>query len=94
MVSIGNNELCHCGSTKKYKKCCKNKVHQYAPPKNIFQKLARDFNAERLQDVKEAHCMVCGDKKDLLEIRMDIGEMCFCRFCYKIQIDMSKQSKE
>jgi hypothetical protein len=89
MPAQGNNEKCGCGSGKKFKKCCKDSQFEYVEPQSIFQSIARDIIAERLRDIKEPHCMICGDTNDLINIQMNIGEKTFCRFCHGVQMSMS-----
>ncbi len=39
MVKIGRNELCPCGSGKKYKKCCLDKLEQVSLANDYSQHL-------------------------------------------------------
>ena len=94
MSKIGNNEKCYCGSELKYKKCCKNIVSTVLPPMNVQQAIARDIIFERNSHIKEPHCKVCGDKDDLVDMKVSQGPMkivetlTLCKECINIQKTM------
>ena len=49
--NVGRNDLCPCGSGKKYKKCCVNKVIPLKPNKNEWEKIL-DIDDDKLFDVQ------------------------------------------
>lgn len=50
-MSIGRNDPCPCGSGKKYKKCCLNRVVQGVPP--AVERLSA-FPPEVAEKIREA----------------------------------------
>ena len=43
MVKLGRNYLCHCGSNKKYKKCCESKELNKKTVENLKEKGYKDL---------------------------------------------------
>ncbi len=53
MVKIGRNDLCHCGSNKKYKKCCENNdMNNKKVEKNKYF-TGQSVSSEIINDCKE-----------------------------------------
>ncbi len=44
MKQIGRNDLCPCGSGKKYKNCCLKKENDFIAGKNLLNKLFENFD--------------------------------------------------
>jgi hypothetical protein len=53
--NIGRNDPCHCGSGKKYKKCCeaKDQQNRHAELEKEWNKAAKEFSAEAEKKAKE-----------------------------------------
>ena len=79
------NDKCVCGSSKKYKKCCK---FTYSPAFSIEQSIARNTLNNLMKDIKEPHCKICGDNEKILKLSTSQGDISLCYFCYNIQKEM------
>lgn len=86
------NDKCLCGSGKKYKKCCINKLtHTYLPPQTLSQSITRNTLDKLMEHITVPHCKICGDTEDdgkIIKLSTQIGDIYFCEFCYNIQINM------
>jgi hypothetical protein len=53
MAKIGRNDLCHCNSGRKYKKCCENQNMNKKNPKNNNYSLGQLVSSEIINDFRE-----------------------------------------
>jgi hypothetical protein len=53
MAKIGRNDLCHCNSGRKYKKCCENQNMNNKNPKNNNYSLGQIISSEIINDFRE-----------------------------------------
>jgi hypothetical protein len=92
------NDKCLCGSSKKYKKCCINKLnsnviptHTYLPPQTLTQSITRNTLDKLMENITDPHCKICGDTENdgkILKIPTQIGDIYLCEFCYNVQSKM------
>jgi len=75
-----------------YEKSNNKATHRYLPPKNISQKIARETIYNLTKNIKEDHCLICGDtEKDgkIVKVKtFNDGYKHFCEFCYNVQMNM------
>jgi SEC-C motif-containing protein len=58
-MNIGRNELCHCGSGKKYKKCCLSKAEEVARRGTSEARAAISPPSDSHEHNHEHHCVHC-----------------------------------
>jgi hypothetical protein len=92
MIKQKVNDICNCGSNKKFKKCCmKTQTITYQHKQPHIQNTSREIIHQLNKHIKVPHCIICGDThKDgnLIHTNTDEGTALFCQYCYDCQLRM------
>jgi len=63
-------------------------LHNLVPAQTSAQKIHRANTEKKFKSIKSTHCKICGDTKNIINVKTYNGILNLCKECYNIQINM------